>query len=32
MWKKVKDLSLRLQGIEAELMGKSYGVIDVSSV
>lgn len=32
MWKKVKNLSLCLQGEEPELMGKSYGVMDVSSV
>lgn len=32
MWKKVKNLPLCLQGVEPELMGKSYGVMDVSSV
>lgn len=32
MWKKVKDSSSCLRGIGAELMGKSYEVIDVSSV
>ena len=32
MWKKVKNLSSCLQGVEPELIGKSYGVIDISSV
>ena len=32
MWKKVKNLSLCLQGVEPELLGKSYGVMDVSLV